>query len=290
MSTSATVWHHIRRSPFQSFGAILIMVITFFVASSFFFISQGLSRVLNYFENKPEITLFLKDGLDKSTVESIQKEISNYPDIKEIRYISKEKALSIYREQNKNNPLLLEMVTANILPASFEISAYNPKVLEDISSNFSQKLNTIDEVVYQKDIVDSLLFWTKSIRQFGLVVISALAIFTFFYVFIIITIKITNRKEEIKISRLLGASSWYVVKPFLLEGLIYGIIGATIGLILSLCLFYVAGPRINQFFSPVSFFTLNYVSIAQLFSVQLVLGSLLGLIASLIGTKRYIKF
>jgi len=72
MSALRSAWHHIRRSPFQSFSAILIIWFCFFVSTFFFVISDGLSGVLSYFETKPEITIFLKDGLDKNTVESIQ--------------------------------------------------------------------------------------------------------------------------------------------------------------------------------------------------------------------------
>ena len=105
-------FHHIRRSPFQSMVAFLTVFTCFFILNSFLLINRGLSSVLNYFETKPEITIFLKDGLDQATVESVQKELATYPDIKEIRYISKEKALSLYKDMNKENPLLTEMVTA----------------------------------------------------------------------------------------------------------------------------------------------------------------------------------
>ena len=98
--------HHIRRSPFQSLIAILVMFFSFLVLNLFMVFSNGMSSVLKYFETKPEITVFLKDGLDRNTVEDLQKELSNYPNIREIKFISKEKALSIYKEQNKNQPHL----------------------------------------------------------------------------------------------------------------------------------------------------------------------------------------
>ena len=107
MNHIRTTWHHIRRSPFQSLIAIIVMTLSFFVMSIFIFTNTGLSTVLNYFETKPEITLFLKDGLDKTTIEGIQKELSNYKNVKEIKYISKDKALEIYKEQNKDKEICL---------------------------------------------------------------------------------------------------------------------------------------------------------------------------------------
>ncbi|MFA5894772.1 MAG: permease-like cell division protein FtsX, partial [Candidatus Shapirobacteria bacterium] len=148
------------------------MTLSFFALSTFAIISNGMNSLLNYFETKPEITIFLKDGLDKSTIENLQTEISNYNSIKEIKFISKEKALAIYKEQNKNSPLLTEMVTASILPASFEVSVSDVKVLEQISQNFSAKKDQVDEIIYQKDIITSILSWTNIIRQIGIVTVA----------------------------------------------------------------------------------------------------------------------
>jgi cell division transport system permease protein len=197
-----TTWHHIRRSPFQSLTAILVLWLTFFFGSLFTFTTDGLNNVLTHLETKPEITIFLKDGLDKTTVETIQAELAAYPSIKEIKFISKDKALDIFKDQNQNNPLLLQMVTASVLPASFEVAVTDPKVLSQIAENFTPKTNIVDEIIYQKDIIKSLLSWTNIIRQTGLFTTIALSSIAFLLIFAIIGMKITNRKEEVNISRL----------------------------------------------------------------------------------------
>jgi cell division transport system permease protein len=290
MTPLKNAWHHIRRSPFQSLIAIIVMTISFFSLSFFVVVSSGMSSVLSYFETKPEITLFLKDGLDQSTVEGIQKELSNYPNIREIKFISKDKALSIYKEQNKDNPMLTEMVTASILPASFEVSVSDPKVLEQIAQNFSAKTDQIDEIIYQKDIIKSLLNWTDFIRKAGIVLVSVTTTVTFLIIFVIIGMKITNRKDEINISRLLGASSFYVKKPFLIEGVIYGLTGSFLGLLFTYSLLAYFYRRINLFFSPVVFVSTDLRFYAVLLLSSLSLGAVIGFCASWIGAKRYIKF
>lgn len=290
MSPYKNAWHHIRRSPFQSLVAILVMTISFFCLSSFAVISNGMSQVLGYFETKPEITIFLKDGLDRSTVENLQKELTNYPSIKEIKFISKEKALAIYKEQNKDSPMLTEMVTASILPASFEVSVSDVKVLEQISENFSAKKDQIDEIIYQKDIISSLLGWTNFIRKTGIIVVISTTSLTFLVIFIIIGMKITNRKEEIGISRLLGASKFYVKTPFLLEGLFYGLIGSFIGTVICFLLIYIYSTLINSFFNPIAFISGDLQFYLLILLVSEILGALIGYTASFVGSKRYIKF
>lgn len=290
MSALRNSWHHIRRSPLQSFTAIFVMFLSFFVITSFFIISNGMSSVLSFFETKPEITIFLKDGLSLEKVENVQKELSSYPGVKEIKFISKEKALNLYKEQNKDNPMLTEMVTANILPASFDIAVEDPSVLDKIASDFSDKSDLVDEVIYQKDIVSSLLSWTKLIRQSGIIIIAVSSVVSFFVTFVIIGMKITNRKDEIRISRLLGASRFYVKKPFLLEGLFFGLFGSVSGTLLSAFLFYYFGSSINSFFQPVTFVNFDSGLYIQILLATLASGTLIGLTASWVGVKRYIKF
>lgn len=290
MNTTQNTWHHIRRSPFQSLTAILIMIITFFSLTTFLVITDGMGSVLKYFETKPEVTIYLKDGLAKNTVDNLQKELSNYPNIREIKFISKEKALTIYKEQNKSNPMLTEMVTASILPSSFEVSVSDPAILEQIAQNFSAKTSIVDEIIYQKDMIASLLNWTNIIRKSGIIIVSITAIISFFVTSIIIGMKITNRKEEIHISRLLGASKYYVKKSFLLEGIFYGFIGSLMGTLVSYTFFYKFSPQINTFFQPITFIRSNYSLYGLILLSELFLGTIIGYTASWFGAKRYIKF
>lgn len=282
--------HHIRRSPFQSLVAFLTVTCSFFIINFFILTNRGLASVLKYFESKPEITIFLRDGLDQATVESVQKELSAYPNIKEIRFISKEKALELYREMNKDNPLLTEMVTAAILPASFEISAYNPKILEVIAQNYSGKTQIVDEIVYQKDTINSLLGWTQVVRQAGMAFIVLSSLVAFIMIFTLIGMKITNRKEEIKISRLLGASKFYVKRPFLLEGIIYGFWGSLTGFILSSSLALYLRHPVNTFFKPIIFVPDPGFYELVLLLIELSVGIFIGFLASWLGAKRYIKW
>lgn len=290
MTPFKSAWHHIRRSPFQSLIAILVMFFSFLILNVFLIFSNGMSSVLKYFETKPEITIFLKDGLDRNTVEDIQKELSNYSSIREIKFISKEKAFDIYKQQNKDNPMLTEMVTASILPASFEVSVSDPNVLEQIALNFSNKKDKVDEIIYQKDVIKSILVWTTNIRKIGIVAVSTFSVLSFLIIFVVIGMKITNRKDEINVSRLLGASNFYVKKPFLIEGLIYGAVGSLFGSAVVIINTVYFSTNINKFFDPVTFVTIDPVFYLYLLTFSLVLGSFIGYLASWLGVRRYIKF
>jgi len=289
MTSLKSAWHHIRRSPFQSLLAFILMFFTYFIFSTYYVLTSGMTSVLNYFETKPEITIFLKDGLTKSTVESLQQELSSFENIREIRFISKDKALSIYQEQNKNNPLLTEMVTASILPASFEVAVNNPDTLESINQKFRDK-KEVDEIIYQKDIINSLLSWTTTVRTVGAVFIAFSSLISFLVIFVIIGMKITQRKEEIKISRLLGASKYYVQRPFIIEGLIYGFSGSILSSIIVIFFSIYFSSTINQYFAPIKFINTDVNTYLIMISVSLSTSLFIGFLSSLFGTRRYIKF
>ena len=285
-----TTWHHIRRSPIQSLTALILMTFSFMLVSLFIIVNSGLSEVLIYFETKPEITIFIKDGLDQSAIDNLQKDLASYQNVKEIKFISKDKALEIYKQQNKNNPMLTEMVTANILPASFEITVSDPQALEKIYQNYATKIEVVDEIIYQKDIITSLLDWTNIIRRSGLIITIIVFVISFFSVSTIIGMKTTNRKDEIKISRLLGASKFYVKKPFLQEGMFYGLFGSLIGSMITLGAIYFVRVSINAFFQPVIFISNDLTFYGTIILAQMCLGLIIGFFSSLIGVKRYIKF
>lgn len=290
MTTVNTTWHHIRRSPIQSFVAFVLMTFSFILISAFILVNSGLSLVLDYFETKPEITLFIKDGIEDSAIETLKKDLSNYSGIKEVKYISKDKALEIYKQQNKDNPMLTEMVTASILPASFEVTVSDPVVLEQIYQNYATKSNVIDEIIYQKDIITSLLDWTKIIRRGGLIITLVVVSISFFSIVSIIGMKTTNRKDEIKISRLLGASKFYVKRPFLLEGLFYGFLGSLTGSLLIFIIAIFTRQSINAFFTPIEFISSDFITYGIVMAAEILFGCFIGLMASWIGVKRYIKF
>lgn len=281
--------HHIRRSPFQSLIAFITVFLSFFLLNSFIFLNRGLSHVLNYFETKPEITIFLKDGLDESAINSLEEEIKAIPQVREIRKISKEKALELYKEMNKDNPLLTEMVTSSILPASIEVSSSDPRVLEVIAQKFTSK-NEVDEVIYQKDVVQSLLSWTKIARIFGFTLVIIFFIISFLVIFTLMGMKITNRKDEIKISRLLGASTFYVKRPFLLEGVIYGFVGSFLGFVISFLIIYNLRQPINNFFNPINFIPKFSFMEIVIMIMEVLVGVIIGLSAGWLGAKRYIKW
>ena len=283
-----TTWQHMRRSPYQALAAVAIMMLTFLAVSVFTFLILGSSQIINFFESKPQVTAFFHDEAKQSDIDALTKQLKNSGKVATIKFVSKEDALKIYQQQNKSDPLLLDLVTADILPASLEISTYNIQDLPGVSDNL-KKNPIVQEVVFQKDIVSTLTAWTNAIRILGVVLIAVLSGVSIFIMATIIGIKISQKREEIEVMQLIGATKWYISWPFIFEGIFYGILGTIIGWLLSSIALLWATPFLEEFLRGIPVLPVPWYVFVVLLAGEWILATLLGIVASMMAVRRYIK-
>ena len=281
-----SLWRRLRRSPYQSLAAIVITSLTFFVITVFALVTLGGHQMLSFFESRPQVTAFFKDDAGETDVTTLTDKVKNTVPIIDTKYVSKDEALEIYKAQNKDNPLLLEMVTADILPASLEISTKSVDDLEQVAT-LMQQSPSVEEVVFQKDVVDTLRKWVGGIRIGGLVLSSIFVLASFVTLILILGLKVTAKKSEIKTLALLGASAWYIRKPFVAEALLYTLCGATLGWGGTyLALLYLT-PNLLTFFEGIPLLPVPLWIMGAVWGAELVLGLVLAVSASLVATRRY---
>jgi cell division transport system permease protein len=138
-----------RRSPYQTFAAILTMFLTFLLGGVFALTTGTSLSILRYFEGKPQLTVFFMEKAGKPEADVLTATLKGTGKVASTKFVSKEEALAIYKEQNKNDPLLLEMVTADILPASLEVTATEPKFLSELEP-IIKKADGVEEVISKK--------------------------------------------------------------------------------------------------------------------------------------------
>jgi cell division transport system permease protein len=288
MRVTKTTLQHIRRSPYQSLAAIFIMVLTFLSITVFTFIVFGSSAVINFFESKPQVTAFFKDTATQQNIDSLRNQLDATDMIASTKYISKQQALQIYKAQNKNDPLLLDLVTADVLPASLEISTVK---IEDLGtvSQILQKSPYVSQVVYQKDIISTLARWTNAVRVIGVILIVILTVVSIFIMMTVIGFKVSQKREEIEIMKLLSATNWYIRWPFMLEGILYGAIGTFVGWVIATTSLLYFSPYLESFLKGIPLFPISPFFLIGLLLGELVLAMLLGVLASSLAVLRYLK-
>jgi len=279
---------NIRRSPYQAFAAVLIMMLTFLTISFFTFLLTGSSRVINFFESKPQVTAFFKNETKQNDINALESQVKNTGKVSSVRFVSKQEALKIYREQNKDDPLLLDLVTADILPASLEISTFKISDLSGISETLKGS-PVVSEVIFQKDIVSTLVSWTAAVRKIGIGLIIVLSLVSTFIMITIIGIRISQRKEDIEIMRLIGASDWYIRWPFLFEGMFYAILGAAIGWTIASLVLWYSTPFLSSFLRGIPILPVSPIFLFEVLLAELIFAIILGFLSSFLAVLRYLR-
>lgn len=288
-NATTTAFINMRRSPYQSIAAIMVLTITFFISYVFVMLIVGSEFVLRYFETQPQITGFFRADTSEEAVTQAEASIKQLSFVKDINVISKEEALQIYQEDNKDDPLLLQLVTADILPASIEVSATDIAALPQIEEELKQ-IPEIEEVIYQRDIVESLAKWTRALRLVGISLISLLVITSVFVIIVITGMKVASKRTAIRVMQLIGASRWYIKAPFFFEGVYYGILGAVLGWIGTYILSLYLTPWLLQFLRDIPIVPIPTVFMLGLLGSGVLSGIIIGGLASLFSSQRLLKY
>jgi cell division transport system permease protein len=291
MKQTKTTLQHIRRSPYQSLTAVCMMMLTFLAITTFAFIVFGSSAVINYFESRPQVTAFFKDGTTEQNIVDLKNQLDNTGMVSSTKYISQDQALEIYKQQVKNEKdasLLLDLVSADILPASLEISTVKIEDLGQISG-ILQKSPYVSDVVYEQDVVSKLESWSNAVRVIGVILIVILTMVSIFIMMTVIGFKVSQKRDEIEIMKLLSATNWYIRWPFMLEGLLYGTVGTLIGWIVASCGLLYFSPYLETFLHGIPILPVSPLFLLGILLGELVLAILLGFLASSLAVLRYLN-
>lgn len=298
MSQFRTAWLSIRRSPFQAVSAILVLTITFFVISVLAILIYSSDKILKYFETRPQVIAFLKPDALEIDVNSARDKLGSDSRISKVSYVSKEQALEIYKKATEENPILSELVSPSIFPASLEISLSNLNftkgVIEDV-----KKLPVVDQVGFTAslggektldDVIGRLRKVTFYLRAGGAAFAALLASTSFLVLVIIIGMRMTARRSEIEILELIGATPGFIRSPIILEAILYSIIGVILGWFMTLILTLYSTPTVLSYFKDIPILPRDAVSLLLLFlallGVELLVGLVLAISGSYIAVSR----
>ena len=236
------------------------------------------------------MSIYLHDGITRSGLERIEQVIKDCPAVKDYRYISKDKALQELKDALGEQSKLLSGLSSNPLPASFELEISVPErrleTLKRLAGEF-QGLEGVEEVQYSRAWVERLRNTLDMIKVLGFVVGGLLGLGALFIVANTIKLTIYSRKDEIEILKLVGATDWFVKGPFVVEGMIQGLLsaGAAIGVLYIGFLFFCAKKTIflSLAVMKLQFMPWNYVV------AFVVLSGIVGAIGSLIAVGRFFE-
>lgn len=278
----------IRRSPYQSILAIIILTITFFIAYTFSFISIGSEKVLSFFETQPKVIAFFNQDVTDNDVKNVETMIKNKSYVTDVKVVDRKEALEIYQESIKDDPLMLELITEDILPISIEVSSNDANNLKQIKADLENE-KTIEEAELQESIIDKVMRWTNSMRIIGLFALIILTLTSFLMIMVTISMKISNKRKSIKIMKFIGADRKFIAKPFVLEAIINSLFANIIAFALYFILILYTSPMMSDLLTGIIEFPIPWQLYLYQFLAATVLATILGTLASFTAVKRMLK-
>lgn len=290
------------RNATLAIAAMAVMVITLTIILFSIIANATFSNTIQQITDKIDISVYLKDSVNEDKRNELMDEIRKIPNVREVEFVSKEDALASYKEANKDNVDLLLAIsqTDNPLPASLRIKPRDPNKIEDIKTFLEkQEIKALqsDETSYsgdRKEAIDKISSATRFLRQAGIAGIIIFTIVSILIIFNTIRMAIFNRRDELQIMRLLGASTWFIRGPFVVETVLYGIFSAIISVVICNSIFVISSSAFEA--SSLGVLDIQYASdyFADRFwlilTLQLLIGILIGAASSVIATRRYLKF
>lgn len=285
-------------------AAIAVMVITLTIILFSVVANATFTNTITQITDKIDVSVYLKDSVvkDDKQLRKLITDVRSLENVKEVKFISKDDALETYKEANKNDPDLLAAIsqTDNPLPASLQLKPVDPNKIENIRQYLEkpeiQALQS-EKTSYsgdRKDAIDKISQATAFIQRAGVVGIVIFTVVSIMIIFNTIRMTIFNRRDELQIMRLLGASTWFIRGPFVVETIFYGIISALISVLICNTLFVISSSAFEA--SSLGVLDINYAAdyfkknYWIILTAQLAIGILIGAASSAIATGRYLKF
>ncbi|MCA9326962.1 ABC transporter permease [Candidatus Saccharibacteria bacterium] len=290
------------RNAWLAVAAMATMIITLTIILFSIIVNATFSNTVQQITDKIDISVYLKDSVTDEQAKVFVAQIEKQSNVEDVIYLDKDAALRAFIEQNSGNNQLLQAVneTDNPLPATIKIKPVDLNKIDEIRTFVTkpewQKLQSdpVSDNGERRATIDKITHATNILRQAGIVAVAVFALISVLIIFNTIQMAIFNRRDELQIMRLLGASTSYIRAPFVVETVIYGVISAVVSILIINALFITASSSLQatsfgllDISYSQQYFEAHYW---QLLLMQLTLGILIGAASSVIATQRYLKF
>lgn len=289
------------RSGFVSLASILVMVVTLSVIGSVIFVGAILNTTMQELRNKVDINVYFLTTAPESEILNLQTRIEALPEVARVEYISREQALENFRLRHENDEITiqaLEELGENPLGAALNIKAKQPSEYEGIA-NFLNEDNIlgvsgekiIDKINYfeNRAAIDKLSRIIDSAERLGWGLSLALVIVSIIITFNTIRLAIYVSREEISVMQLVGASKNYIRGPFVITGIIVGLISGLFTVLLFLPASYYLGGTTENFFIGLNIFDYYLQNFVQIVFIVIGSGVAIGAISSFLAVRKYLK-
>lgn len=269
----------------MSLASIVIITASLIVFGIFVIVTANLNVNSAELAKQPQMEIFCEDFLEEEDVEHIKKIVENHEQVLDVRMISRKDALVRANEMFGDEFRLDE--EDMFLPISFILTLNNIEKSEMLADEFS-KIPGVEDISYDQqtmDVINTVVTW---ITYFSLFLMVLLSIASVVIISNTIRIGMSARKKEINIMKYIGATDWFIRWPFVIEGLVIGVIGSAIGFVIVYFLYNWFVENYSHNIQMLQFVSINYIAY-DLIVFYLLLGVLVGVVGSVVSIRKYLK-
>lgn len=266
------------RNLFSSVLCIISILVVIFMFSCFLVTSKNIEYKIGNIVESKNISLYLKDDLSQNEIDELIEEVSKRDDVVKVDFWSKDKALAKFNT-GKNNDLGYISKFSNPLPASLEVNL-KTNITDDSIPNIFMKYQGVTDVGYQGEYYSQINKIFEYFKKYSFVLILFISLVTISVILLTIRLTLYNRKDEITILKLIGATDTYIKLPFIIEGALLGLISGLLNLALILFIEKSAIPAFNK--TDAGYFLFSNFQNLSIF--QLTILTLVGVLMGVIGT------
>jgi len=285
-----SAWQSFWRNLAVSLAAVVSITLILILAGVNLLVGHAFSQVLDGFRDKvSEMSINVADDTPLTSVYAFQQQLQGDPRVASVKFVTKEEALADF-VRDPNNAVLSQQIEGNPLDAKLEVRVRSLSDVAAVDSMARQwpGVDPTDPTNYQGEFVTRMLQLSQWLSLAGIGLMAILVVVSVVIVMNTIRTAVYHRRKEIEVMKLVGATEWFVRGPFVLEGIMTGLIAAAIALSL-LVISY--PPAVSRFSADITFIPLTYDPsfISSLARDLLVGGALLGALGSYIGVRRFVR-
>lgn len=277
----------LRRNAGMTVAAVMTVVLTLYLCGIFALLVSNINRNTQLLEAAVEIKVFIEDGINQDQMDTLSAQVRGIEGVASIKFVSRAEGLEQMSSKFGSSEEILAAIDTNPLPNSYTLKAESPEQVLDIVEKVS-RLPNVQAVRYGQGSIEKMFVFMNWVRTLGLGLMVLLGFSAVILISMNIRLSVEARKEEIQVMKYVGASNSFIVWPFILEGMLLGILGGGIACILVLLSY---NAVLNLVLSSLNFLT--FVPLGEiallLISGMLLIGLLLGAIGSAIAVRKHVN-
>ncbi len=289
-------WQNFFRNGWLSVSTIAIMILALLVFEGLILFNVVSKGAIQAIQEKVDISVYFKSNVQEDTILNLKRSMEGLDEVKYVEYVSQEQALDNFKTRHANEETInrtLEELDTNPLLASLNIKAKDLRRYDSIASYLEKPdfQDSVQKITYAQNqvVINRLISLVDNFGRGGFALTIFLAFLAAIVTFNTIRLAIFSNSDQIGIMRLVGASNSFIRGPYVVEGLMYGVISALISFIIFIPLIGFISPHINSFVPEVNlqnYFNANFL---VLLLYQFIFGIVLGIVSGIIATRRYLS-